>query len=129
MPKIYVAKAFTLTHDDGTRTSFDVGNHKVDQEIADHWFVKHHLGEAPAQEGADTSEQAKQRLAELERLAIQLDDERKRLEELSVALDARADELDKREAELDKRETALKEAEAKATAQVDAKAAAKPTGK
>lgn len=43
MPKINVAKRFTLNMPDGTTMDFDVGEQNVDKDIADHWFVKAHL--------------------------------------------------------------------------------------
>ncbi|WP_436407334.1 STY1053 family phage-associated protein, partial [Burkholderia vietnamiensis] len=48
MPKIYVKKAFKLLGDDGKHRDFPVGNHTVDKEVAEHWFVKAHTGEEPA---------------------------------------------------------------------------------
>jgi len=47
MPDIEVGKKFLLTHNDGTLQVFDVGKHSVPQEVADHWFVRAHLRDAP----------------------------------------------------------------------------------
>ncbi|MQB09529.1 hypothetical protein DXT96_06615 [Agrobacterium sp. ICMP 6402] len=43
MAKITVAKPFKLTLDSGEIKVFDVGEHDVSKEIADHWFTKAHL--------------------------------------------------------------------------------------
>ncbi|HAU74868.1 MAG TPA: hypothetical protein DCW88_04860 [Agrobacterium sp.] len=43
MAKITVAKPFKLTLDSGEIKVFDVGDHTVDKEVADHWFTKAHL--------------------------------------------------------------------------------------
>jgi hypothetical protein len=42
MKEINVIKAFLLTLADHTKRAFAVGIHKVEDEIADHWFVKAH---------------------------------------------------------------------------------------
>lgn len=43
MAKITVATPFKLTLDSGEIKVFDVGEHTVDKEIAEHWFTKAHL--------------------------------------------------------------------------------------
>lgn len=43
MAKITVAKPFKLTLDSGEIKVFDIGDHTVDKEVADHWFTKAHL--------------------------------------------------------------------------------------
>lgn len=40
---IDVARAFTLTLDDGTQRHFNVGKQEVPAHIAEHWFTKAHL--------------------------------------------------------------------------------------
>ncbi len=40
MPKIEVAKRFTLNRRDGTKQEFLPGEHHVSKADADHWFVK-----------------------------------------------------------------------------------------
>jgi hypothetical protein len=42
MKEINVLKAFLLTLADHTQRAFAVGVHKVEDEIADHWYVKAH---------------------------------------------------------------------------------------
>jgi hypothetical protein len=42
MKEINVLKAFLLTLQDHTKKAFAVGVHKVEAEIAEHWFVKAH---------------------------------------------------------------------------------------
>lgn len=54
MPKIYVKKAFTLNAG-AEQQHFAVGNHTVSADVADHWFVKAHVGEP---EPASESERA-----------------------------------------------------------------------
>ncbi|USE78843.1 hypothetical protein NDR89_19585 [Cupriavidus gilardii] len=58
--KIHVAKAFRLLGKDGTVTAFAAGNHTVDQEVADHWFVKAHTSadNDPVDEAAGAKEDA-----------------------------------------------------------------------
>lgn len=56
MKKIYVTKAFNFNLPDKKQEHFSTGFHEVDDEIADHWFVKGHCspdGQAPADEKAD----------------------------------------------------------------------------
>ena len=43
--RIYVTKAFVLKTDNNDIKSFSVGSHVVDESIANHPFVKAHLGE------------------------------------------------------------------------------------
>ncbi|WP_063655222.1 STY1053 family phage-associated protein [Candidatus Arsenophonus triatominarum] len=40
--KIQVHTPFTLTHESGDRTDFDVGIHEVSKSTAEHWFAKVH---------------------------------------------------------------------------------------
>lgn len=94
--KIQVAKAFQLNVKGGAPMYFPIGNHTVDQEVADHWFVKAHLGGESAESG-DNEAAADELLAELDAKA--------------KALQAAADELAKREQALDKREADLAERE------------------
>lgn len=103
MKSIYVAKPFKLLGGDGKHTDFPVGMHKVTDEVADHWFVKHHLGDpsnAPAEPNAV-------QLAEIERAHAALEAEAKRLAELRDELNGEATKLDIRAADLDARATAL----------------------
>lgn len=59
MKTIHVARAFELVLDDQSIKKFPKGAIKVDDDIANHWFVKAHL-EEPAKP-APTSEQPKPR--------------------------------------------------------------------
>lgn len=40
--KIQVHTPFTLTHESGERTDFDVGIHEVSKSTAEHWFTQAH---------------------------------------------------------------------------------------
>lgn len=40
--KIQVHTPFTLTHESGERTDFDVGVHEVSKSTAEHWFTEAH---------------------------------------------------------------------------------------
>ncbi|MDR5616907.1 hypothetical protein [Arsenophonus sp.] len=40
--KIQVHTPFTLTHESGDRTDFDVGIHEVSKSTAEHWFTEAH---------------------------------------------------------------------------------------
>lgn len=118
--KIHVAKAFKLLGKDGKQHDFPVGNHTVDQDVAEHWFVKAHLDGESA--GGDTEAAADELLAELEAKA-------KAVQEAEAKLAAREAELTEREKAVAAREQALdadkQDAEAKAKAEAEAKPAAK----
>lgn len=107
MPKIYVKKAFKLQHN-GEVLDFPVGNHTVDKEVAEHWFVKAHTGEEPAVD-PDSAAAADELLAELDAKA-------KGLQELADKLAEREKAADKRDAELAAREAAVVEREKAADA-------------
>ena len=68
MKKIYVLTAFNFN--DGAKiTPFATGLHDVDDEVAEHWFVKAHCspdGEAPAVEEDPRIAEYEARIAELE---------------------------------------------------------------
>jgi len=118
--KIHVAKPFKLLTEKGEPMHFGVGNHTVDQAVADHWFVKAHLDGESA--GGDTEAAADELLAELEAKA-------KAVQEAEATLAAREAEVAEREKAVAAREQALdaakQEAEAKAKAEAEAKPAAK----
>jgi hypothetical protein len=44
---VEIAKAFTLTRDNGTEKFYPVGLHVMPAEDADHWYTKTHIAEAP----------------------------------------------------------------------------------
>ena len=120
MAKIHVHTPFTLTKDDGDKKSFAVGNHEVDDDIADHWYVKVHSGE-PAQAAAQDSEAD---------VAADLAEQRASLESAANFLNGRAEQLslvqarlEAREADLKAREDALAASEAEFAAKVAAAAA------
>ncbi len=126
MPKIYVKKAFTLNAG-AEQQHFAVGNHTVSADVADHWFVKAHVGEPePASEGeraadellADLDKREKA-LAAREKAAEQRDAELAKREE---AVAAREKAAEQRDAELAKREEAVAARE-KAAEQAAAEAA------
>ncbi|MGA9607007.1 MAG: hypothetical protein WBR21_08295 [Rouxiella badensis] len=53
MKTIYVLKAFNFNSGSGPVKRFEAGFHDVENEVADHWFVKAHLspdGQAPSTE-------------------------------------------------------------------------------
>lgn len=68
MKKIYVLTAFNFN--DGAKiTPFAAGFHDVDDEVAEHWFVKAHCspdGEAPAVAEDPRIAEYEARIAELE---------------------------------------------------------------
>ncbi|MBU9818152.1 hypothetical protein J1781_25325 [Rahnella sp. C60] len=50
MKKIYVLKSFLFNDGSGEPVTFEPGFHDVDDDVAEHWFVKAHIspdGEAP----------------------------------------------------------------------------------
>ena len=57
MVTIKVAKPFTLSPDEGEPQVFGVGSYEVEQEVADHWYVKAHL--APPDPVAETGSKGK----------------------------------------------------------------------
>ncbi|SYS38247.1 STY1053 family phage-associated protein [Klebsiella pneumoniae] len=68
MKKIYVLTAFNF-NDGGKITPFATGFHDVDDEVAEHWFVKAHCspdGEAPAMAEDPRIAEYEARIAELE---------------------------------------------------------------
>lgn len=120
MRTIHVHTPFTLQHNDESR-AFAVGSHAVEDDVAEHWYVKAHTGEKPeAATGAEAA--AGQSLAEQR---AKLDDDRQHLNALhemaktlrdeqeakAKALAAREDAARKREADLDDREKAVAERE------------------
>ncbi|MDV0603362.1 hypothetical protein RZO85_27240 [Raoultella ornithinolytica] len=68
MKKIYVLTAFNF-NDGAEITPFAAGFHDVDDEVAEHWFVKAHCspdGEAPAVAEDPRIAEYEARIAELE---------------------------------------------------------------
>lgn len=65
MPKIQVAQAFTFTDKDGVAERFEVGQHSVSKEVAEHPYVGYHL--APV----DPVDATKAEKAEAKRLAAE----------------------------------------------------------
>lgn len=110
MPKIYVKKAFTLNAGSEPQ-QFAVGNHNVPAEVAEHWFVKAHIGEPePASESERAADELLSDLAKRE----------KALTEREKAAEQRDADLAKREEAVTAREKAAGNAVAaeKSTAQV-----------
>ncbi|WP_011298546.1 STY1053 family phage-associated protein [Cupriavidus necator] len=132
MPKIYVKKAFTLQHE-GEKHEFPVGNHTVAAGVAEHWYVKAHIGEEPAAGGeTDQSDLAEQRAALdsaaqfLEGRAEQLAKLQEELADREKAVAEREDAADQRDVSLLAREKAVTEREQAAEkAAADAAKAAK----
>lgn len=52
--EINVVEKFTFRKPDGV-VEFEPGLYKVDAEVADHWFVKAHLGSMKAAKAEETS--------------------------------------------------------------------------
>ncbi|GAA5786133.1 STY1053 family phage-associated protein [Chitiniphilus shinanonensis] len=52
MKTINVVTAFTLTKGDGEKISFEVGEHDVDDALAEHWYVKAHIEDPAAAKAA-----------------------------------------------------------------------------
>lgn len=100
---IHVVRPFVLTHDDHTSTTYSVGKHSVEAEVADHWFTKAHL------DGNVESDQ--------ERMAREAQENADRLENERAAKEAEEVHLAKEQEELEAKTLAdAKEAE-KATRQ------------
>jgi len=117
MARIHVHTPFTLTKDDGAAQSFLPGSHEVDDDVADHWYVKAHSGE-PVQAAAQVSEAD---------VAAELAEERASLDSAAKFLEGRAEQLSKVQADLDVREADLKAREDALTAR-EAEFAAKAAG-
>ncbi|WP_407059265.1 hypothetical protein ACKZDW_02450 (plasmid) [Ralstonia syzygii subsp. celebesensis] len=132
MPKIYIKTAFTLTHEDGTKVPFPVGEHEVDADVADHWYVKAHAGEKPvagapasaAEDSTGDDANGDNGVAKAE-----LDARAAELAKFEVALSAREAELDAREDAIAKREAAIAAATAEQAAADRAKGDQKPQPK
>lgn len=111
MPKIHVNKAFVLNVE-GEPKHFAVGNHNVTAEIADHWFVKAHIGgPAPASESERAADE----------LLADLDAREKELAAREKAAEQRDADLAKREEEIAAREKAAADAAAVTKAATPAK--------
>lgn len=141
--KIYVEKAFKLLGDDGKHTDYPVGNHTVEKDTAEHWFVKAHTGDEPPVDPATAAEtdalraQLEDEASALTRIAETLNADRKALDARAGALtdgeaklverlraaDQREIDLNARAEALDAREVAIAEREKAADA------VAKQTGK
>lgn len=112
MPKINVHTAFQFTHADGTKQDFAVGVHEVDGDVADHWFVKAHTGDAPQK--SDDEKSADELLGELDKREKALAGQHEILkttqaEQAKKASDlvAREKAAEQRDADLAKREEAV----------------------
>lgn len=80
MPKIQVAKAFTFTDKNGKAERFEIGQHTVSNDVANHPYVGFHLApvdpadaaradKKAAAEKADADKKAAAELAEAQRIA------------------------------------------------------------
>jgi len=72
MPKIYIAKPFVLSLDGGEQVKFSAGAHTVEQDIADHWFVKAHTAESAPTQSEDVAAEMAAKDAEIETLKAAL---------------------------------------------------------
>lgn len=68
MKKIYVISAFNF-NDGKEQKKFPVGFHDVDDDVADHWFVKAHC----SPDGAAPTVKTDPRIAELEAKIVEKD--------------------------------------------------------
>lgn len=141
--KIYVEKAFKLLGEDGKHTDYPVGNHIVEKETAEHWFVKAHAGDEPPID-PDSQAAADELLAELDSKAKELDEREKAADQLKKDLQAGFDNLRTLKAEVESRHQAAAQREVDLNARAEAldarevaiaerekasEAAAKQTGK
>lgn len=111
MPKIYVPKGFKVRID-GEEHTFSPGNHEVAKNVAEHWFVKAHIGEPePASEGERAADELLAELAKRE----------KALTEREKTAEQRDADLAKREEEIAAREKAAADAGAVTKAATPAK--------
>ncbi|TJZ75586.1 STY1053 family phage-associated protein [Chitiniphilus eburneus] len=58
MKTINVIKAFTLTQANGEKAAFEVGEHDVDDALAEHWYVKAHIEDPAAAKAARASKKS-----------------------------------------------------------------------
>lgn len=118
MAKNHVHTPFSLTEDSGNIRKFVAGE-EVPRELADHWYVKLHVGDAPAVDPS-TEAAADELFAELEVRSKKLDEREKAVDQREADLNARAEALDGREVVIAEREKAVEVA----TQEVAAKEAA-----
>lgn len=87
---IHVVRPFVLTNDDHSTTTYGVGKHTVESEVADHWFTKAHLDgnvETDQERLAREAEENGARL-EAERAAQEAEDARLKKEAEDAAKEA-----------------------------------------
>lgn len=128
--KIYVNKAFKLLDPDTKQhADYPVGNHTVEKEVAEHWFVKAHTGAEPPLD-PDAQAAADELMAELDARAQALQAQAKDLDAREKLLAGRVRDAEQRDADLAKREQGI-EAKAKEVEEAKAKAdaAAKASSK
>lgn len=51
MPDVMIEREFNLTHQDGTTELFPPGIYDLDDELANHWYVRAHTKQQPEQRG------------------------------------------------------------------------------
>jgi len=96
MARVYVHTPFTVTVDKSKRLSFDIGDQEIDDDLATHWYVKHHLGKRPvAKASAQRDEGAAN--AEHQARAAALVERESALNERDAALSAAEGLLSERE--------------------------------
>ena len=96
MKKIYVLKSFLFNDGSGKPVTFEPGFHDVEDDVAEHWFVKAHIspdGEAPTIE-------TDSRITELEGQLAERDTKITDLEAKLTERDSRITELEGQLAEL-----------------------------
>lgn len=118
MAKNHVHTPFSLTEDSGNIRKFAAGD-EVPRELADHWYVKLHVGDAPAVDLA-TEAAADELLAELEAKSKELDEREKAADQLKKDLQAGFDDLRTLKAEVEARVLAADQREADLNARAEA---------
>lgn len=96
MKKIYVLKSFLFNDGSGKPVTFEPGFHDVEDDVAEHWFVKAHIspdGEAPTIE-------TDSRITELESQLTERDTKIIGLEVQLIERDSRITELESQLTEL-----------------------------
>jgi len=123
MPDIHVARAFNVLIDDGRQFHFEPGIHRdVDAAVANHWYVRHHLVDAPEVEpAAGTPEFAERaRQEKLERDALEAEQKAKE----AAAAEEEAKQRQAALEEMSRQALAQKAEQAEALARKDEQAAA-----
>ncbi|EOA6528144.1 hypothetical protein ACH7OW_004455 [Escherichia coli] len=79
MKTIHVHTPFTLTTDDGQLKKFVTGQHRVDDAVAEHWFVKAHAEQTDSVFSEDNGD--------IQPLKAELLEKQKRIDELTAQVE------------------------------------------